>query len=312
MPLSHQSSPSRASEQPPQFPLADADSGPDHELDSAAPPVSVAESGQESVLDKQMTVTSQGVSRAIAHPGAKLWRFLLTSLYTICFLVASGIIIHYKRESASIGFCDSGSNSSQALEEFQTRISEVEPCDRANRTFLDIPSELFDAITTKDGRGCPILSLIPLPHPSACTPCPEYASCNQHTVMCNSAYLLRPHPILALLSPFGAAPSAPIEMVWNFISEVADGLPGLGSVAFPPHCIEDPRRKRNIGALGRAIEALLGQERGRRVCAGGEGVQLTVPDSEGGEARKWGSEVEELRETMKKKTAVRDWSFVLV
>ena len=230
--------------------------------------------------------------------------YLLTFLYAICFLVFSSIVIRYKRESAPIGFCDAGSNSSRALQEFQAHISAIEPCTRANRSILDIPSEVFDAITAKDGTPCPLLSLIPLPHPSACTPCPEYASCSQHTVTCNGGYLLRPHPILALLSPFGAAPSLPVELVWNFISEVADGLPGLGPVAFSPHCVEDPKRKRNIGALGKAIEALLGQERGRRVCAGAEEGQLTISDSEGGEAKKWGLEVEVLRETMKKKTAV--------
>lgn len=310
VPLNHQASPSRASEQPSQFHIPDVDSGATGRgFDLSAPPVSVPEGGiEESRLNEQVTSTFQHIPGAVVghhEPGAKPRHYLLTFLYAMCFLVASSIIINYKRESASIGFCDAGSNSSRALQEFQADISAIEPCVRANRTFLDVPSELFDAITAKDGTGCPILSLIPLPHPSACTPCPEYASCSQHTVTCNSGYLLRPHPILALLSPFGAAPSAPVELVWNFISEVADGLPGLGPAAFPPLCIEDPRRKRNIGALGKAIEALLGQERGRRVCAGGEGGQLTISDSEGGEARKWGLEVEVLRETMKQKAAVR-------
>lgn len=309
VPLSHQSSPPRASEQPPQFHIPNTDSGATvRDGDFAAPPISIPESGiKASGLNEQATSTSKHTpSPIVKHhgPGVKPRHFLLTFLYAICFLVTSSIIINYKRESTSIGFCDVGSNSSRALQDFQARISAIEPCVRANRTFLGISSEFFDAITTKDGTGCPILSLIPLPHPSACTPCPEYASCGQHTVTCNNGYLLRPYPILALLSPFGAAPSAPVELVWNFISEVADGLPGLGPVAFPPHCIEDPRRKRHIGALGKAIEALLGQERGRRVCAGGGGEQLTISDSEGGEAKKWGMEVEMLRETMKQKTAV--------
>ena len=307
VPLSHPSSPSLASEQLAQFRIPDVDPGvADRDSDSAAPP-NVSEGGiDESELNERVTIASQPVpSGTVDHgPRVKSRPYLLTLLYATCFLVFSGIVIKYKRESASIGFCDAGSNSSRALQEFQTRISAIEPCVRANRTFLDMPSELLDAITAKDGSSCPPLALITLPHPSVCAPCPEYASCSQHMVTCNNGYLLRPHPILALLSPFGTAPSAPVELVWNFISEVTDGLPGLGPVAFPPHCIEDPRRKRHIGALGKAIEALLGQERGRRVCAGAEEGQLTLSDSEGGEARKWGMEVDVLRETMKKKTAV--------
>lgn len=309
VPQTHQPSSSLAPEQLPQSRIPDVDSGvADHDFVSAAPPVRVPEGKiEESEFNEQVTSTSQYIPSAIVNqhePRAKSRFYLLTSLYAICFLVFSSVIINYKRQSTSIGFCDAGSNSSRALQEFQAHISAIEPCIRANRTFMDIPLALFDAITAKDGTQCPLLSLIPLPHPSACTPCPEYASCSQHTVTCNSGYLLRPHPILALLSPFGAAPSAPVDLVWTFISEVADGLPGLGPVAFSPHCIEDPRRKRNIGALGKAIEALLGQERGRRVCAGGEEGQVTISDSEGGEARKWGLEVEVLREMMKEKTAV--------
>lgn len=309
VPQSDQSSPPLTPEQLPQSHIPDADPGvADYDFDSTAPPVSVPEDGiEESELNRQVASTSQYNRSVIVNhhePRAKSRSYLLTFLYAICFLVFSSIVIKYKRQSASIGFCDAGSNSSRALQDFQAHISAIEPCVRANRTLMDIPSELFDAITAKDGTPCPLLSLISLPHPSACTPCPEYASCSQHTVTCNSGYLLRPHPILALLSPFGAAPSAPVDSVWTFISEVADGLPGLGPVSFPPHCIEDPKRKRNIGALGKAIEALLGQERGRRVCSGGEEGQLTISDSEGGEARKWGLEVEILRETMKQKTAV--------
>ncbi|KAG9318445.1 hypothetical protein JVU11DRAFT_536 [Chiua virens] len=304
--LGHDLSPPRALEQPPPFRIAEVVSkAVDRDSVSAVPLVDVSEGKiEESMLDEQVTSTSQSIPNTVVHqrePGAKRRPYLLTFLYAICLLIFSAVVINYKRESASIGFCDAASNSSRALQEFQTHISEIEPCIRTNRSFLDILLDVLDTLTSKDGTTCPPLSLIPLPHPSACTPCPEYASCAHKTVTCNNGYLLRPHPILALLSPFGAAPSAPVEWVWNLISEVADGLPGSGPVALPPHCVEDPKRKRNIGALGRAIEALLGQERGRRVCAGGEGH--TISDSEGGEARKWGLEVDVLRETMKKKTA---------
>jgi len=86
------------------------------------------------------------------------------------------------------------------------------------------------------------------------------------------------------------------------LSMVLDGLPGFGSVALPPRCMEDPKRRRNIGALGKAIESLLGQERGHRLCAGGKAVDEVVMDIEGGDAKKWGVELEKLRDVMKKKT----------
>ena len=88
------------------------------------------------------------------------------------------------------------------------------------------------------------------------------------------------------------------------MSTVFDGLPGFGSVALPPRCVEDPKRKRNIGALGKAIESLLGQERGHRLCAGGKLIDDVVMDIDGGDARKWGVELERLRDVMKKKTPV--------
>jgi hypothetical protein len=68
--------------------------------------------------------------------------------------------------------------------------------------------------------------------------------------------------------------------------------------------VEDPKRKRNIGALGKAIESLLGQERGRRLCAGGKLMDDVVMDIDGGDAKKWGVELEKLRDAMKKKTPV--------
>lgn len=85
------------------------------------------------------------------------------------------------------------------------------------------------------------------------------------------------------------------------VAATIDGLPGLGPVALPPRCVEDPRRKRHIGVLGKAIEAVLGLEHGKRLCAGE--VPL-VQDTEGGEAKRWGMHLNELRDAMKAKTAV--------
>lgn len=242
-------------------------------------------------------------SRQLSLRKRSSWH-LLTPFYAICLLVGLTVVINFKIESEFIGYCDAGSNTSRTLELFQVDLSAKQVCMRNNQTIPNFLSAVIDGITLEDGTPCPPLSLIPLPHPSACTPCPDYATCTSHTATCNSGYVLRPHPVLAVLSPFGTAPPGPVEAVWNFISKVTNGLPGLGPIALPPRCIEDPKRKRNIGALGKAIEALLGQERGRRLCAGGPPVQSVVPDGEGGEAKKWGLDIELLRETMKQKTAV--------
>jgi hypothetical protein len=64
--------------------------------------------------------------------------------------------------------------------------------------------------------------------------------------------------------------------------------------------VEDPQRKRNIGALGKAIESMLGKERGRRVC---HGLSTGTP-ADLSEAEKWGIEENQLRDIFRKKTAV--------
>ncbi|KAH7916049.1 Man1-Src1p-C-terminal domain-containing protein [Hygrophoropsis aurantiaca] len=244
-------------------------------------------------------ITRHRSAPPIRSSGSHVLRFI----YFVVLLVSSGVIANYKMESSALGYCDAGSDSNSALKDFREHLSAVETCNRENQTLLHLPPIGSTSQSGDDGIPCPPLSLIPLPHPSSCTPCPEYATCTPHNVVCNSGYLLRPHPVLALLAPFGYTPSSTAEVIWKAISYAADGIPGLGPVAFPQRCVEDPRRKRHIGALGKAIEALLGQEKGRLVCAGSKEGREKVVDSEGGEARKWGLEVETLRETMKGKTA---------
>lgn len=172
---------------------------------------------------------------------------------------------------------------------------------------------------------CPPLPLIPIPHPDSCTPCPAHASCTPSTMTCENGYLIRPHPFLFFL-PLPSSPSPSNlnaqnsytvpshsevlasssdtipQLVSKYVALLLDGLPGLGSVALPPRCIEDPRRKRLIGALGRGVESILAAERGRRLCAG---ISASRPaGSEAEEAKKWGVEVDALKEGLKKKTSV--------
>ena len=146
--------------------------------------------------------------------------------------------------------------------------------------------------------------------PQRCTPCPDHATCTQYGVTCDTGFILRSHPLLGFLPTVPSSKnvswdlSSPSQLICKTTSVVLDGLPGLGSIALPPRCLEDPTRKRNIGALGKAIEVLLGQERGMRLCAGGKILSKIVRPEEGGEAKKWGVELRQLRETMRKKTSV--------
>jgi hypothetical protein len=237
---------------------------------------------------------------------------ILRLFYSILVLIFCGAVLNFKMESAPIGYCDRGSGTNNYLEELRGRRSAVEACNRENRTLLYLPS--LSAKSESDGASvtpCPLPPLLPLPHPDACTPCPDHATCSQYSVVCDVGYLLRPHPLLSFLPASASAhnislslSSLPTDLLWKVLSMGLDGLPGFGSVALPPRCVEDPKRKRNIGALGKAIESLLGQERGRRLCAGGKAVDEVVMDIEGGDAKKWGVELEKLRDVMKKKTPV--------
>lgn len=187
-----------------------------------------------------------------------------------------------------------------------------------NGQYVEMPLE--------DGaEQCPPLALIPLPHPETCTPCPRHATCTPSTMTCDNGYILRSHPLLSLLPVPGTSsssslssaalntftrpgsllsPSADIpELVYSAISLLLDGIPGIGPVALAPRCAEDPRRRRHIGALGKAIEAMLAAERGRRICAG---MGADGPEGDDAtEAQRWGLELGKLKDDLKKKTAVR-------
>ncbi|OJA21593.1 hypothetical protein AZE42_01679 [Rhizopogon vesiculosus] len=254
----------------------------------------------EGAVYNPVTDGEQLIRRRPAPPLQQSRSRFMTVIYLIAILVTSYLVKQYKDESSSIGYCDTGSSTNQALRDLGAqRAAAVEAYNKHNRTLLYLPSVLSDAGLFEDGIPCPALPFLSVLHPSTCAPCPEFASCKQHSVVCNPGYVPRPHPILSLLSPFGSG----TPLVENIISDVTNGLPGLGPVAFPPRCIEDPKRKRNIGALGKAIEALLAQERGRLVCSGERPGREITSDSEGGAAKKWGLEVERLREIMKRKTA---------
>lgn len=256
----------------------------------------------EVAVSNRIAGGDQLVRRRPAPPLQRSRSRFVTMLYLIVMVAGSYFVKQYKDESSAIGYCDTGSNTNQALRDIEAQREAVQACNKDNKTIAYLPSVLSDTGLFKDGIPCPFPPFVPALHPSTCAPCPEFATCTQHSVVCNPGYVWRPHPLLGILSPFGTATPL-VESTWNLIGNVTNGLPGLGPVAFPPRCSEDPKRKRNIGALGKAIEALLGQERGRRVCIGERQGREIVNDSEGGEAMKWGLEIEILRHTMKRKTA---------
>lgn len=219
-------------------------------------------------------------------------------LYVLFTLVASTGTYYYKSEAAPIGYCDTGKNTNNALDAVTVRWAAIEACNQENRTFLQLPASFGGSERRLDEEPilCPPPALLPFLHPTHCTPCPEHAICAKGTMTCENGYLLHAHPALSLLSPFGLATPTTLH---KQVGEVFNGLPGLGPVAFPQRCDENPLRKLHIGALGKAVEALLGQERGARICAGNKMVI-----SDGGEARNWGMEIGELRDAMKQKTPV--------
>lgn len=230
-------------------------------------------------------------------PMSLLTRFLLL----ILFGVSSYLTYEYKAESASIGYCDAGSDTNRVLESLRSTQALIAECNQQNR------STLYDPLQVPDSPLCPVESL--LVHPDSCTPCPEHGICFGHAVTCEKPYILNSPLLLSFLAPSHDPSNTtlstsvpPSDMAWKVISELFDGLPLLGSVAFPPTCAEDPKRKKRIGAVGNAIEALLAQHRGALLCnAEAENV---VEDVDGGEAKRWGMRVNMLKETMRQGTNV--------
>jgi hypothetical protein len=264
---------------------------------------------------------ARAVSKTIADGGKSLVRrvptspsrpWYLTLLYslTACFMLSLGY--EYKRDSTHIGFCDTGRKTNDIIEQRKGEMAAIEECNRMNRTFLYDTGQEQTAGSVSSARKCPPPLIIPQLHPMTCTACPAHASCSRFTVACDKGYILRPHILLSFLPP--PPPTSPSsdaqdpastvsEFVWTGISKTFDGLPGLGPIAFPPRCVVDSKRTNRISALGHAIDLLLAQERGRRLCSG-EFDNVKIPESEGGEAKKWGFNVKKLNSEMRKKAPV--------
>lgn len=273
-----------------------------------------------------------------SQPTASSTPVLYRVLLALLTLTVSYLSYDFKQEASQIGFCETGQSSNDVLRSFQSQRAAVDLCNRQNRTYLylpepdstqsvevPIPEETPSAAPDtwafseeQEGKQlCPAPPLLPIPHPDTCTPCPAHAVCSPSVMTCETGYLIRPHPLLFFL-PLSPAPNSPhaqnsyaipslipsaeftgttSELIYKSVSHVLDGLPGMGTVALPPRCVEDPKRKERVGALGKAVETLLASHRGRLIC---EGEVPQVPaGTEAEEARKWGFEMEDLKEHMK-------------
>ncbi|THH32114.1 hypothetical protein EUX98_g2065 [Antrodiella citrinella] len=218
-------------------------------------------SDQDKVIEVSRRFAGQGdLVRVRAPPAASSMPSLYSITLFVMTLAASYFAYEYKHDAAQIGFCETGQTTNEVLRTFQARPS---------------------------------------------------------TMTCETGYLIRPHQLLFFL-PLSASPNSAhsqnaytlptyfppassscttTELVYKGISRVLDGLPGFGPVALPPRCVEDPKRKARVGALGNAIDTLLASHRGKLVCDGVEADQRTESESE--EAKRWGLEMEDLKEKLK-------------
>ena len=181
----------------------------------------------------------------------------------VLLVLAIAIVVgEYKIELEAIGYCDAGSQSNSYLVDQELERSAVEACHAEH-------------VGSPAVQACPPLPLLPLPHPTVCTPCPAHGKCTRTEVICDEGFVLKPHPLSII----------------PLVTRIANGLPGLGPVAFPPTCVADVIRRRNIGVLGRDIDTLLAEERGNLHCRGIDAKKSL----DGGDARRWGFEADALK-----------------
>jgi len=270
-------------------------------------PVHAAESEKysESQVDdavSQVAFEDIAMAEAPVSPlhSRSLNRLIRLSIWTAIAAFLFGAY-NYKVESSSIGFCDKGRNSSRALENLLSTRAAKEECQK-RALLLQNASEPLQEVE-KIVEDCGLPPLFPMPHPATCTPCPHHAFCDHFGVNCDSGYLLKPNILLSFIpvSPSRSELTTShlsqlSKAFFKTVSAVVDGLPLFGSVGLPPRCLEDPRRKKHIGALGKSIESRLAKERGKRICRGDlPNASAPVEDLE--EAIRWGIEENQLRES---------------
>ncbi|KAF8520227.1 Man1-Src1p-C-terminal domain-containing protein [Hysterangium stoloniferum] len=193
------------------------------------------------------------VSRALAHGGSgrivrrqySAQKTGWTRVLTVILLVLVGSVLKwYKEKSVQIGYCAAGTDTNPRREEIIADRRIAEECARQLESHNH--SESAPDVT------CQPPSLLSYFEPTKCTPCPVHAYCTIDTAICEQSFVLQLHPLTQI----------PI------IPGLLNGLPGFGPVAFPPRCVEDELRQKNIGLLSSVLEHYLAKTRGRKLCLG--------------------------------------------
>ena len=207
------------------------------EDDESEPRISV------STLTHQRTPIVKGVTNRLPAVAAPRSVIPLSAL----LLLLLSFLANFKLNSASLGYCDSNSNTNDIILTRHSALDDANSCiDR--RTQLDLETPGAGKSVNCDVSALPLVPF--LPTPVHCAICPQHAVCDAGNVMgCEPEYILSAHP-------------------FSVLSPVADGLPGLGPRAFPPTCRPDTVKKRLIGGLAKAMEQNLARGRGLVVCAG--------------------------------------------
>ncbi|GHJ85560.1 hypothetical protein NliqN6_1962 [Naganishia liquefaciens] len=152
----------------------------------------------------------------------------------------------WQKESAQIGYCDTGSNlNSRILEDRQRRAKLVEWKTQA----VENPHDQVSARPNEEA----FYEVFGIAPPESCTPCPDHATCrNGKLAHCEQGYQL--------------------VRDWrenDFVKMLFDGLPGVGPIAFPPNCHIDFKRKALGAMIAKEIEADLAKRRGDVLCSKG-------------------------------------------
>ncbi|TIB81325.1 hypothetical protein E3Q22_01178 [Wallemia mellicola] len=143
--------------------------------------------------------------------------------------VAIYSILKYKSLSSELGYCDSSSLSNRILDQ---RVKE------------------YDELANSPDEADAFYSFLPIP--MECTPCPQYAICQDgHLRECEAEFLLTD----SLLShiPF---------------SSFFDGIPYFGSAAFPPRCEPDSEKRALAADVGVHVLSTLEKHKGNVICGG--------------------------------------------
>jgi len=207
-------------------------------------------------------------------PVLPTWLKFVLGMVSILVLTVVG---QYKNESVAIGYCETGSSTNsriQARLELQKEIKECQQRALQNSTDGQLHHNL-------DPHCNDIIPFMPLPLPTTCTPCPDHAKCSSKNIFCEPAYVLKRH----------ALANVPL------LSGACNGLPGLGPIAFPPRCVPDSRRRKNVSTISKNIESVLARVRGDRVCVG-----VQRPKGGHNDAAAFGLSLEKLRSVMVDRT----------